>query len=71
MKELHLEFVKMTEVVWVNYNHGRKLLTTGKHLCHYLTLLEVVFELGKHPSVYLISSVLPSGPLSLINTSFL
>lgn len=28
----------------MNYNLGRKMLTTEKHVCHYLTLLEVVFE---------------------------
>ena len=61
MKELHLQFVQMAEVR-MNNNHGRKMLITEKHHGRDLTLLEVVFKLRKHQSVYQISSLSPSGP---------
>lgn len=56
MKELHLQFVQMAEVVRMNNHHGRKMLITEKHRGHDLTLLKAVFKLRKHPSVYQISS---------------
>lgn len=62
MKELHLQFVHMEGEVRMNNDHGRKMLITEKHHGHDLTLLEVVFKLRKHQSVYQISS--PSLPLA-------
>lgn len=67
----HLQFVHMAEEVRMNNDHGIKTLITEKHHRHNLTLLEVVFKLRKHPSVYQISSLPPSGPRGLLSTSFL
>lgn len=71
MKELHLQFVQMKEEVRMNNNHGRKMLINEKHHRHDLKLLEVIFKLRKHQSVYQISSLSPCGPRGLLSTSFL
>lgn len=70
--ELPLQFLQMAEEVRMNNTHGRKMLISEKRRGHDLTLLEVVFKLRKHQSVYQISSLPPSySPHGLPSTSLL
>lgn len=64
----------MAEEVRMNNTHGRKMLISEKHRGHDLMLLEVVFKLRKHQSVYQISSLPPTRPTASpahLSSSFL